>query len=80
MLANSRLPLLKAMSITTAESYHDPKIGMVAAIIATRLDKMMKKELDMKLDESLFWTDSTCVLKYIGNKSTRFQTFVINRD
>jgi hypothetical protein len=40
---------------------------------------MMKGELNMKVDESVFWTDSTCVLKYIGNESTRFQTFVANR-
>jgi hypothetical protein len=40
---------------------------------------MMKGELDMKVNESVFWTDSTCVLKYIGNESTRFQTFVANR-
>jgi hypothetical protein len=40
---------------------------------------MMKGELDMKVNESVFWTDSTCVLKYIGNENTRFQTFVANR-
>ena len=39
----------------------------------------MNNELDIKVNESVFWTDSTCVLKYIANESTRFQTFVANR-
>jgi hypothetical protein len=71
MLAKSRVETLKAITI--------PRLELSAAIISTRLDKMMKEELDMKLDESVFWTDSNCVLKYFGNKSTRFQTLVTNR-
>ena len=71
LIGKSRLAPLKAMTI--------PRLELSAAVVATRLDKMMKQELDMKVDQSLFWTDSTCVLKYIGNESTRFQTFVANR-
>lgn len=33
----------------------------------------------MTLDSSVFWTDSTSVLKYIKNETKRFQTFVANR-
>jgi hypothetical protein len=71
LIGKSRLAPLKAMTI--------PRLELSAAVVATRLNKMMTGELDMKVDESVFWTDSTCVLKYIGNESTRFQTFVANR-
>jgi hypothetical protein len=62
LLAKSRLATLKAITI--------PRLELSAAIITTRLDNMMKEELDRKLDESVFWTDSTCVSKYIGNENT----------
>ena len=47
--------------------------------MATRLDQIIRSELETKIDRSYFWTDSTCVLRYIHNEATRFQTFVANR-
>lgn len=40
---------------------------------------MLKKELQLPLSESRFWTDSTAVLKYLANENIRFKTFVANR-
>ena len=40
---------------------------------------MIKQEVDMVVHSSTFWTDSTCVLRYIENKDKRFQIFVANR-
>ncbi|XP_028413086.1 uncharacterized protein LOC114535945 [Dendronephthya gigantea] len=40
---------------------------------------MCQAELSLPVDETLFWTDSTCVLKYLENEEKRFQTFVANR-
>jgi hypothetical protein len=50
-----------------------------AAVLATRLDKITREELSLPVDQSFFWTDSTCVLRYIENDTKRFQTFVANR-
>lgn len=47
--------------------------------MAVRMDGLMRKELDLHLAKSMFWTDSTAVLKYIGNEKNRFRTFVANR-
>ena len=33
----------------------------------------------MKLEDSVFWTDSTSVLKYLFNQKARYHTFVANR-
>ena len=33
----------------------------------------------MPINDSIFWTDSTCVLGYIGNNGKRFHTFAANR-
>ncbi|KAK3712744.1 hypothetical protein QZH41_003350 [Actinostola sp. cb2023] len=40
---------------------------------------MIRHEIDLRIDESIFWTDSTCVLRYVENRDKRFQTFVGNR-
>ena len=65
--AKSRLAPLKARTI--------PRMELSAAVLATRLDRMIRQEVD----SSTFWTDSTCVLRYIENKDKRFQIFVANR-
>lgn len=40
---------------------------------------MLKHELDMQLEDLLFWTDSMTVLKYIENYAAQYKTFVANR-
>ena len=71
VLAKSRLTPLKRVTI--------PRLELAAATVAVKLDSMLVRELDMKLGESVFWTDSTAVLRYIRNESRRYHTYVGNR-
>ena len=56
-----------------------PRMELIAATMASRIDILWKKELHMHLQDSVFWTDSTSVLKYIRNETSRFRVFVANR-
>ncbi|XP_065926161.1 uncharacterized protein [Magallana gigas] len=56
-----------------------PRLELTAATVAVRTDKMLKSELDVPIDETVFWTDSMAVIRYIRNTSSRFHTFVANR-
>ena len=56
-----------------------PRLELAAAVLAVKMDRMQKAELQFEWDDSVFWSDSTTVLKYIANTATRFQTFVANR-
>ena len=56
-----------------------PRMELTAATMASRMDTLLRKELQIDLADSIFWTDSTSVLKYINNKTSRFRTFVANR-
>lgn len=56
-----------------------PRMELTAAVLAVRMDKLLKEELQLKLETSIFWTDSTSTLKYIQNENKRFKTFVANR-
>ena len=71
MIAKSRVALLKNTTI--------PRMELSAAVCATRLDKLVRKESDLNLKYSVLWTDSTCVLGYLNNTTKRYQTFVANR-
>ena len=56
-----------------------PRMELVAAVVGVELTTFLKRELDLKLDDTIFWTDSTSVLQYIKSSSKRFKTFVANR-
>ena len=72
LFANSRLASLKSTSI--------PRLELSAATISIRIDKMLKREIEIPLSEpSIFWTDSMSVLRYVKNENKRFHTFVANR-
>ena len=71
LMAKSKLAPLKQITI--------PRLELSAAVLAVRIDQTLKRELDVSVDESVFWTDSTAVLKYIRNEDKRFHTFVANR-
>lgn len=71
ILGKSRVSPLKQVTI--------PRLELTAAAVAVKIDKFMRKELQIHLDDSLFWSDSTTVLKYIASESARFKTFVANR-
>lgn len=71
--------LLGKARVTPLKSITIPRLELTAAVLATRVDQMLKSELQLQLSPSVFWTDSTSVLKYIRNEDKRFHTFVANR-
>lgn len=71
VMSKARLAPIKLITI--------PRLELLAAVTATELDQHIKHHLEMPIDETFFWTDSTIVLHYINNKDRRFQTFVANR-
>ena len=56
-----------------------PRLELQAAVLAVRIDYMLRQELKLDLGESTFWVDSDIVLKYIHSDSRRFHVFVGNR-
>ncbi|KAL7834746.1 hypothetical protein SRHO_G00289930 [Serrasalmus rhombeus] len=71
ILGKARVAHLKQTTI--------PRLELTVAVLAARLDKMLRRELHLDLQPSVFWTDSTTVSKYIANETRRFHTFVANR-
>ncbi|XP_039509456.1 uncharacterized protein LOC120464180 [Pimephales promelas] len=71
LMGKSRVSPLKQITI--------PRLELTAATIAVKVDKILRQELQIPLQQSVFWTDSTTVLNYIDSESARFKTFVANR-
>ena len=71
LMAKSRLAPVKTVTL--------PRLELMAATLAVKVNHMVERELDVPLTESVFWTDSTIVLQYISNECKRFHTFVSNR-
>lgn len=71
LIGKSRVAPLKMVTV--------PRMELIAAARAVRLNNVIPKELDLDIDKVYFWTDSMTVLRYIRNRSTSYQTFVANR-
>ena len=53
-----------------------PRLELQAAVVAAKLDAMLRNELDIEKDHSYFWTDSQITLGYITNTTRSFHVFV----
>ena len=57
-----------------------PRLELTAITISVYLENLIKEELQIDfLKQSLLWTDSTTVLRYLNNTESAFHTFVANR-
>ena len=70
-IGKSRLDPLKTVSI--------PRLELTAAVLAVKLDSMLRKELKVEITATTFGCDSTAVRQILANSTKRFPTFVANR-
>jgi hypothetical protein len=66
-----RVAPLKPLSI--------PRLELQAALMAARLAASIKKETNMSISRTVFWTDSTTVLCWLRTDPLKYSAFVANR-
>ena len=71
LASKGRLAPIKPVSI--------PRLELTACLEAVKLDVLIRREVDIDLIASTFWTDSQVALAYIHNDTRRFKTCVANR-
>ncbi|KAK0142160.1 hypothetical protein N1851_020144 [Merluccius polli] len=67
--------LMGKARVTPIKTVTIPRLELTAAVLAVRVDLMLKAELKLQLQESVFWTDSTSVLKYIMKTSISIRSW-----
>lgn len=71
VMGKSQLSPLKPVTI--------PRMELSAAVLSTRLDRMIRQVVELPINDSFYWTDSTCVLRNIANSERRYKTFAANQ-
>lgn len=66
--------LMGKTRVTPLKKQTIPRLELAAATLSVKVDRMLK-ELLSPTSMSVFWSDSTSVLKYISNDNTRFHTY-----
>ena len=70
-LGKSRAAPIKTVTI--------PRLELTAAIVAAKMYRFIKEEIDLTLNRVYFWTGSQEVVRHLFNTSSRFKVFVVNR-
>ena len=55
-----------------------PRLELTAAVVASKIGCVLRKELECKEVKKTYWTDSRTVVGYVNNDARRFHVFVGN--
>nr|XP_023021145.1 uncharacterized protein LOC111509606 [Leptinotarsa decemlineata] len=69
--AKTRVAPLKELSI--------PRLELQAEVMANRLSQLRRKELEIPINRTFFWSDSRCVLNWIRGDGKNYKPFVSHR-
>ncbi|XP_021957208.1 uncharacterized protein LOC110853263 [Folsomia candida] len=71
IISKTRVAPLKVLPI--------PRLELQAAVMGVRAANMMKEELEIKITNTVFWSDSSTVLKWIRSDARNYKQFVSHR-
>lgn len=75
----SSLVFGKSKLLPIKPKLYTPRNEMKAAVDIVRIAQKLDSELDLQIDEKVYWTDSEIVLAYIKNETKTFHAFIANR-
>ena len=59
MMGKGRVAPLKQITV--------PRMELTAAVLSVRVDKMLKSELHLELEDSVFWTSASATHTFVAN-------------
>ncbi len=74
------LAFMAARSRVAPRRQHSiPRLELCGALTAAQLAKTIERELTVKIEQTILWSDSTTVLTWLQSESCRFKVFVGTR-
>ena len=49
-----------------------PRMELSAAVLSTRLDRIIRDKIELPIEEAGYWTDRKCFLRYVENDARRY--------
>ena len=71
MIGKSRVVPFRLVSI--------PMLKLTAATLSVNISNMMENEMDIHVDNEIFWTDRKVILEHIDSGVRQFKLFVASR-
>ena len=56
-----------------------PRLELCAAVLAAEISKIVERNIYIKVERVMFYTDSKIAFRYLYNKTRRFYVYVTNR-
>ena len=82
MISSSRIHSVLLMGksrVAPSKTITIPKLELQAAVMSSKIARVLSAELNHEHLSHHYWTDSKVVLGYINNESKRFHVYVANR-
>ena len=70
--------IMAKVKITPKKYILIPRLELVAATLSLKMEKFLRKELNIDSLQETFWSDSKLVLGYIRNTTQQLKIFVAN--
>ena len=71
--------VLPVCTHVTGELHSFPSQSGLSNFFVYIISQQIHREIEYRIDEDFYWTDSKVVLGYLNNESKRFHVFVANR-
>jgi hypothetical protein len=71
--------IMSKTHVAPQKSTSIPRLGLQAAVLATRLAEIKRCNHDIYFEETHFWSDRKTVLLWFRSDGKKFQPFVANR-
>ena len=74
-----RMQYIRKSQVVPLRFISIPQLELTAATLSVKVSRLISEEIDVHINDEIFWTDSQTVLGYINSDVQHFKIFVANQ-